>query len=1178
MNKKFSTLLASALLATTVGASAQTPLLGAQHYTFRSQDVMSAVPSTVGVKEIKSDLLYQLSDGTNVLIQKRNPQTGEVTMAMVDPASAPLNASLWQIKFDADDASGKNFTFVNKETNLEIVFNSANAEVKTTDDDATSNATVLDGCIEKWAWYVSDETQAASFPASPIYSAYTSEGKDYVLVLQAKTNGDVVAVSYPKSVVGASISSITSALDLKPVIAGGKVLSANELNSMVDFQEVISGKTAVKFNMNPLTMIGAVAQEDTLTKYSYKAINYSAMETYVPGFSYTLEPTTSLVAFEKVVKGTSGVYASTAPRSFFMVDTAFYNEGDPALVPLKVAVKPYAGDLKVSDQSAGSQRMTNVNLSARYLFEVTYYPTNDSLDIRVSKGGALKMSKADVELGKAWVDGTNNTSDWEPNSYTESITNNNAVVRMHYLDRMLPHTVLTVGAPTINPANPDGTIFTKINFKDRNFKYLERATVAEGLYHIKEVNTEKFVVANMDGNYQYDVPEDKIQDYNDMPATMWVVKKVGCGDAATVAVYNREYINKNAAGDTIPAFEGQLYKDDKGLFILNLNYDDLTAKELVNTDDYSFVSVTDEDALNSEFHGYKNFNPETLKYTKYYMNYNLAEMDDLYLNVTKDGFFARSEGNVTSYELDTVDVRDAANIKNVKFNEFGFGKGINGLKQLKRNAYTVKVSDVNLIDNDTTYIALVKEAGRNEYYKAMGIKDIRAGKGQLAFFYLKADQVKDIADPKSEKCYVLVDVNDGTTTLKLDNGAVQAHCVDGVERLSYVSLDNEPTERASAFAFTVDNRPLYMSDLAYQNINIFRERGSEKLFEDNANQSNSPSVVEGFGYLGLTAEGITPGEGYTTAMYVDSVIKSNVRMPQYMFVLEPDSVADGFWCVSGTHGYFASKEEADAADKNHNIFYNGYVAGRFLVNLTDSITDGTNMLHNADKYKYQSYTRLGFVEGVHMNVTADEAKEAGFDLKEGEYFFTLKAGKTLADLKNEQGYIIPEKLKDNTNVNVLDGAHKNYAFSLRYTDDEHANFLLESNLKGVSKIGSYQGAWVKIHNGVPVLAQFSNNSGNHESAGSISEVINQSQIFKLEATEDAATDNETVTASTISVVATNGAVIVKGAEGKKVAISNVLGQAIANTVITSSEATIAVPAGVVVVAVEGEAAVKAIVK
>ena len=72
--------------------------------------------------------------------------------------------------------------------------------------------------------------------------------------------------------------------------------------------------------------------------------------------------------------------------------------------------------------------------------------------------------------------------------------------------------------------------------------------------------------------------------------------------------------------------------------------------------------------------------------------------------------------------------------------------------------------------------------------------------------------------------------------------------------------------------------------------------------------------------------------------------------------------------------------------------------------------------------------------------------------------------------------------------------------------------------------------------------------------------------------------NDAINVSAVSVIATDGAIIIKGAEGKKVAISNVLGQTIANTVITSSEATIAAPAGVVVVAVEGEAAVKAIVK
>lgn len=72
--------------------------------------------------------------------------------------------------------------------------------------------------------------------------------------------------------------------------------------------------------------------------------------------------------------------------------------------------------------------------------------------------------------------------------------------------------------------------------------------------------------------------------------------------------------------------------------------------------------------------------------------------------------------------------------------------------------------------------------------------------------------------------------------------------------------------------------------------------------------------------------------------------------------------------------------------------------------------------------------------------------------------------------------------------------------------------------------------------------------------------------------------NEAVTTSSVKVIAGNGVVTVIGAQGKKVAISNVLGQTIANTVISSDNAAINVPAGIVIVAVEGEAAVKAIVK
>ena len=83
--------------------------------------------------------------------------------------------------------------------------------------------------------------------------------------------------------------------------------------------------------------------------------------------------------------------------------------------------------------------------------------------------------------------------------------------------------------------------------------------------------------------------------------------------------------------------------------------------------------------------------------------------------------------------------------------------------------------------------------------------------------------------------------------------------------------------------------------------------------------------------------------------------------------------------------------------------------------------------------------------------------------------------------------------------------------------------------------------------------------------------------FTIES-QEAPTANEGVAVSEVKVLAGEGNVTIAGAAGKKVVISNILGQVVANTVISSDNATIAAPAGVVVVAVEGEAAVKAIVK
>ena len=95
----------------------------------------------------------------------------------------------------------------------------------------------------------------------------------------------------------------------------------------------------------------------------------------------------------------------------------------------------------------------------------------------------------------------------------------------------------------------------------------------------------------------------------------------------------------------------------------------------------------------------------------------------------------------------------------------------------------------------------------------------------------------------------------------------------------------------------------------------------------------------------------------------------------------------------------------------------------------------------------------------------------------------------------------------------------------------------------------------------------------------IQEGLEERKVEKIDTeAAEAPTANEGVEVSEVKVIATEGGVQIVGATGKKVVVSNILGQVVANTVITSDNATFAAPQGVVVVAVEGEEAVKAFVK
>ncbi|MCD8270883.1 MAG: DUF6383 domain-containing protein [Parabacteroides sp.] len=283
------------------------------------------------------------------------------------------------------------------------------------------------------------------------------------------------------------------------------------------------------------------------------------------------------------------------------------------------------------------------------------------------------------------------------------------------------------------------------------------------------------------------------------------------------------------------------------------------------------------------------------------------------------------------------------------------------------------------------------------------------------------------------------------------------------------------------------------------------------------------TMYENQGLLAMSS--LEADREYNTAMFVDTAyVRNNTAKPQYMFVLREQPDAN---CNFPNHAHHA-------------------VEGDYLMHLQDSVSVD-------DKYTWENrkFARLGFIPARHEGDT-----------------LLVKSSKFTGD--NTQIYVDrADTYAGKDTINLADNSKDQYCtFALRYVDTARDAFYLETLYKKGTPADRYgngtpdEVGWVRWHNGVPVVVND----------------LSQAGKFNFEATDEEATANDAISAEGVSVIATDGAVIVKGAEGKNVVIINVLGQTIASTVITSSEATISVPAGVVVVAVEGEAAVKAIVK
>lgn len=163
-----------------------------------------------------------------------------------------------------------------------------------------------------------------------------------------------------------------------------------------------------------------------------------------------------------------------------------------------------------------------------------------------------------------------------------------------------------------------------------------------------------------------------------------------------------------------------------------------------------------------------------------------------------------------------------------------------------------------------------------------------------------------------------------------------------------------------------------------------------------------------------------------------------------------------------------------------------------------------------------------------------------------------------------------EQIDIKTTAENGEGSYCPALFSFRLTDThEEQNFLIESWAKS---IGNAEGEWVKMNNGVPVAVK----TTLQEAKAGKADIFNLGEARRKNTKGNPALDEEP--GNPASVVADQGAVNIKGANGKKVTIMNSLGQVIATEILSSDYATLSAPAGIVMVSIEGQPTVKAFVK
>ena len=772
-------------------------------------------------------------------------------------------------------------------------------------------------------------------------------------------------------------------------------------------------------------------------------------------------------------------------------------------------------DLRYATIGKSAQDSIQANtLASQFKFLFTYHPTNDSLEIQVK----------DVMFADATGAFVNTPTDSLYVSLQELVKDQTRILTV---DSVAQNTRIGFGYKGC------GTITSDKISKDN------------GLYVIYNAKGQVLAspIHKNGATYEWVTLDEQKPEH--MPAYQWLVQKTQNSETlkttSPLSIINREF--SDAATVQLRSVDGKEVADQ---FVVTVSGG---TNFTVSAGAIRFEQIKDSTILKDSYLGYRKFDKDSLTVTKYKFNYLHPYAQDKWVKRgdDKDSVLYATDGYTAFTISEGTQVQYGATPANVE--------GLKGIAKLKRNQYLIS------LNADTVGIGAENK--------------IVLGQVTLDSVYFKENNHYD-----DNHYYAIVEAS---------ANAIAANKFGVADDGMTANLKSQPLAetRTSAFAIKVDDVPLYrrFNNVALEEsatdgadtLRFFESVRKEYLMDENNREGGL--MDKDVNYLGIWTADKATGLGF----HVDTAWVNRglgYIKPQYLISVDRTVVpTKGGYICEETTGHI--KADGTPTDKAEECYHSkpgvpGFVHAKFLVSFQDSVAKlGQDKPYTDVK---NGYTRVGFVKAIQSGDKLFFLVN-GFENMKPEDLDTATVAKAYTTAKIYDTYV--KSLKGD--------AHKNYTWSFRYVTPETAanvakegpenSFLIESNsyepaTASNKDIAPEKAAWIKMQNGCIVLTDNTSTFSNAKTGGDGALVFN----VENKDNDELATDNEAIATSEVTVIAQNGAVRIANAEGKKVVITNILGQTVANTVITSSDAVIAAPQGVVVVAVEGEEAVKAIVK